>query len=91
MPPTRYYAGIDRDDPEISYALQRILNSYGDECSVTEKSKALLKFGRNESVGTSSSTLMTLAGSETNETYVSTNAITHFASAMIGTDFGILK
>ncbi len=62
-------------DPWLEYALRVINGTYGDEVSVLEKKKNLLKFGQNESVGTSEATIMELAGSETEETYVSTNAI----------------
>lgn len=70
----------DNTEYNIQHALDVIRNDYGIEVSVEEKAKDLLKFGRNQAVGTAGATIMTLAGSETNETYVNRNLITHFAS-----------
>lgn len=73
--------GIVSDfEPRINYALREIKSTYGDNVSVDVKAKSLLKFGRNEAVGTGGATLMTLGSGETDETYISTNAITHIAS-----------
>ena len=62
----------------VSHAYNLIYDTYGDVVRV--KPKNLLKFGRNENVTTGECTIMELAGSETAETYVSTNAITHVIS-----------
>lgn len=62
-------------DPMIVAAEREVLNSYGDTVSVEEKKKSLLKFGLNDNVGTSRTTIMQFQGSETNETYCTTNAI----------------
>lgn len=68
---------LDRDftDPLLQQAIGEIYATYGDLVSVSAKNKLLLKFGQNENVGTSESTIMELAGSEVAETYVETNAI----------------
>lgn len=52
--------------------------------SVDNKRKDLLKFGRSDQVQTTATTLMTLPTGTFNETYVSDNTITHFASATEG-------
>ena len=66
----------------IDRAVSNILGDFGDNVSVVNKNKNLLKFGRNSSVGNSNlTTLMTLAGSEINETYVSSNLITTISSS----------
>jgi hypothetical protein len=58
----------------VSQAIAEILNTYAD--TVVVKNKSLLKFGQNDSVGSSSQcTIMELGGSETEETYLATNAI----------------
>lgn len=69
-------------DP-ISHAITTIRSNYGDDVSIKAKRKGLLKFGSNAAVGTNADgyTLMTLAGSERHESYVSDNLITHFASS----------
>lgn len=66
--------------PGIFYALEQIRGTYGDICSVDDKRKSLLKFGRNENVQTTASTIMTFPAGVQTETFVSTNAITHIAS-----------
>jgi len=69
-------------DPRIAQSL-RELEAAGLSVDLHSKRKSLLKFGRNEAVGTSRSTVMDLPGSELNETYVSSNAITHIASSSL--------
>lgn len=64
-----------QSDALLAHAISEIFSSYGDVVSVNDKKKSLLKFGQNENVGTAESTIMELAGAETSETYVGTNAI----------------
>lgn len=71
-------------DTDLHYALRCIKEQYGDNVSVAAKARSVLKFGRNEAVGTGGATLMTLGSGETDETYVSANSITHFASSNAG-------
>jgi hypothetical protein len=68
-------------DFRIDHALLQIKSDFGVSVSVESKKKQLAKFGKNDSVGTGGATVMTLAGSETDETYVNRNLITHFASS----------
>lgn len=63
------------EDYWIQHAIREVSNTYGDTISVSSKKKSLLKFGQNDAVGTSETTIMELAGSEVAETYVATNAI----------------
>lgn len=72
-------------EPRLVRAVEQIRGDYGVSVSVQEKNKNLLKFGQSDTVGTIASTasgytIMTLAGTETSETYVNRNLITHFAS-----------
>lgn len=62
-------------DFAISQAIREIRSTTGDKVSVFKKAKSLNKFGRNASVGTSFATVSEFQGSETNETFVSTNLI----------------
>lgn len=64
-------------DPMLAMAEQEVLSTYGDTVSVLLKKKTLLKFGINDAVGSSRTTIQQFQGSETNETYCTTNAITH--------------
>jgi len=66
-------------DFKFSQAYDVIETTYGD--SVYIKSKTLVKYGKNDGVGTSWATVMTLPGSETGETYVSTNIIDSISSS----------
>lgn len=68
-------------DPRIQQAKNVIFQTYGDNVSVQEKGKNLLKFGRSDSASTSSSTVWYQGG---NETYVSTNAIDTISSSNAG-------
>lgn len=67
-------------DPWIDHAIQVIYSTYGDVVSVDEKDKDLLKFGRNDNVGTGGATVMTLIDAETEEKYVFDNLITTISS-----------
>lgn len=62
----------------ITYAEGEILSTYGDTVSVSEKSKSLLKFGRNAGIGTSYETVWEYGG---DETYCTTNAIDTISSS----------
>lgn len=68
-------------DWRIQHAIDVIYEQYGDIVSVNDKKKDLLKFGRNEALSGTEATIMTFAGSEVAETFVTDNDITHFASA----------
>ena len=63
---------------DIAYAERVIEGQYGHRVSVWEKSKQLLKFGRNAGLGTSLETVWEFGG---DETYVSDNLITHVSSS----------
>lgn len=76
MPKIQKYTG----DSKLEHAYREIYNTYGVNVSVIEKKKGLLKFGRNDAVGTSSTTIMTLPSGISNETYVASNAITTISS-----------
>ena len=65
----------------LNLAQERILESFGDRVSIISRRKSLRKWGRNENVGTSKSVIMTLPGSETEETLPTTNAITAVSSS----------
>lgn len=73
-----YNSSIDVHDSDIRHALNVIESTYGNVCSVAEKKKSLLKFGQNETLGSSIETVWTQGG---NETYVTTNAIDKFSSS----------
>lgn len=68
-------------DPWLEHAVRVIRSTYGVKVSVHSKDKDLLKFGRNDLVGTSEATIMTLPAGVLHETYVSDNLITHISSA----------
>lgn len=61
---------------KIQQAINEVQDSYGDTVSVDQKMKNLRKWGENENVGTAGATIMTLGGTETEETFVSANSIT---------------
>lgn len=63
-------------DPRYLQAERVVASTYGDTVSVLAKRKNLNKFGRKTAVGSSWTTLMPQLGTEINETFVSTNAIT---------------
>lgn len=66
--------------PQIAYAEQRILSDFGDQVSVFEKAKSLLKFGKNIDIDTGTrETVWT--GPDANETYVTTNIIDTISSS----------
>lgn len=76
---TQLALSAENIDFRLSQAYDVIEDTYGD--SVYIKSKTLIKYGKNESVGTSWATVMTLPGTELSETYVSTNIIDSISSS----------
>jgi len=78
---TGAYEEATLHDPWVQHAIEVIGGTYGDTVSIQAKDKDLLKFGRNQLVNTSKSTLMTLPVGIDNETYVSTNIITQISSS----------
>tara|TARA_R110000868_G_scaffold104343_1_gene287369 strand:+ start:613 stop:1464 length:852 start_codon:yes stop_codon:yes gene_type:complete len=62
----------------VDDAIRRTFADYGDTVSVFKKSESLLKFGENDTLGTSSETVWMTGG---NETYPTTNAIDKFSSS----------
>lgn len=71
-------------DPYLHLAEEMIFSDYGDEVSVHQKAKVLLKFGRNEDVGTSEATIQHQPSGILHETFVSTNAIDTVVSTSAG-------
>lgn len=69
------------NDIDIAYAERVIYDTYGQQTSVYEKAKSLLKFGRSFEVGTARRTLAKLGAGEVHETYVAANVITHISSS----------
>jgi len=64
--------------------LERVFSEqYGLTVSFEQKAKELNKFGRKEDVGTSATTIASLGGA-LNETYLSSNGITHVSSEATG-------
>ena len=73
IPSDRFY---NPDDWKMAAALERIRSDYGKICYI--KPKALLKFGRNEGVGTSYEDVWQYGGTET---FPTTNAIDKLSSS----------
>ena len=71
---------ISNKDYHLSLALSRIEDQYGDIVSIDNKKKSLIKFGQNESVGTTSTTIMQLA-TGVHEILVASNLITSVVSS----------
>lgn len=76
-------AGIS---PQLQHAVDVIKSTYNVNVSVDEKRKDLLKFGVRTTEGTGWETLMETAGSETEETFVSTNIINALVSSSSSDD-----
>lgn len=70
------------DDFLIRHAIEIISDQYGDTVSVNSKKKDLIKFGTHTSVGTGWETLAEMQDSETEETFVTGNDITHVISTV---------
>lgn len=68
-------------DPWMQHAIDIIWSTYWHRVGIRDKSKDLVKFGRNEAVGTTRATIMDLPSGVLHETYVSTNAITTVSSS----------
>lgn len=64
-------------DYQIKHPVNVIYETYGDIVSVDIKNKDLLKFGVRTTVGSGFEALMTTQGSETQETMLTSNGITH--------------
>ena len=73
-------SGEDTTDG-LHHSMLAILDQYGDKVSINAKRKGLLKFGSFANLGTSVETVQSQGG---NETYCTTNAITHFSSSNSG-------
>ena len=71
-------------DPWLHHAVDVIMSTWGDTVSVHEKSKDLLKFGHNDAVGTSATTIEHLMSGELHETFVSDNLINSVISDNAG-------
>lgn len=72
-------AAIDNAEM-VAYSIRVIEATYGKKVSVDLKAKSLLKFGRNQRIGTSPATIMTLPSGIDNEVYVSDNLIDTISS-----------
>lgn len=70
-------------DYAVQIAIREIQSTYGDTVSVLEKSKTLLKFGRNENV-TATATYETVWQAGGNETYIEDNLIVQISSTNVG-------
>ena len=68
----------------LRHAIENIYSDYGDKVSVEEKSKDLLKFGRNANVTTVSTTIMALPSGINNETYLGSNSINSIVTTESG-------
>lgn len=62
----------------IGYAIREIEIQHGATVSAYNNTRGLHKFGRNEAVGTTKATVMTLPGTEVNETYANIAAATNY-------------
>lgn len=69
------------DDPWMKYAIDTILSDYGDNVSVSQKAKVLIKYGRSDNVGTSTEQeLQVLPAGVIEETYLTDNLINSIVS-----------
>ena len=80
---------IDIENPDITYLETIVEGTFGDTVSVAQKKKTLLKFGDRTDIGTTRTTVALLGSGILNETYQTSNTITHVAST-IGGDTGSL-
>lgn len=69
---------------ELAQAFSVIESTYGHTVSTERKGKNLLKFGENQEVGTTDSTIMDLPAGELHETYVAANLINSVSSGNNG-------
>ena len=70
---------IDQE-PEIAYAISRVLADYGNTVSVHSKAKSLTKFGRNDALGTSYG-LVWMNTTQATETLPASNLIDSVSSS----------
>ena len=77
----RLIMGDEGLDFEIQVAEAQVLNDFGDTVSTLAKAKGLSKFGTNITIGTTSETVSQMQGSETEETFVTTNLIDSIVSS----------
>lgn len=80
MPRYRIYKNLDRD-PLVAQAQIVVDRNDGVYISATEKAKNLSKFGKNSTVGTAWETVAQLQGSESHETFVTSNIIDSIVSS----------
>lgn len=78
----RFAATAAMLDHRLTHAIEVIRSIYDDIVYV--KPKTLSKYASHITIGTADTTIMPLPGSETNETYVADNLITHFSSSDAG-------
>lgn len=81
------------EDHRVQHAIDVIKDQYSVNVSVDYKKKDLLKFGTRTTVGTDWETLMSVlkpSGTQTKETFVTDNDITHLISSNSG-DTGTVK
>jgi len=72
-------------DDRYRYAIAKVLADYGDTISVASKLKDLTKFGENQNIGTSLTTIMTLPSGVSSETLsTSSNNIVSIISSNAG-------
>jgi hypothetical protein len=88
----RYYEAIESGtsgnpfqsvvpDFKLAHAIRVVEADDSVDVSIWEKAKGLRKFGRNSTVGTSFETVGELQGTESNETFVTTNLIDGVSSS----------
>ena len=71
-------------DGRLVQGEREIQQTYGDKVSIDRKAKSLVKFGRSAQLGTGSlETVWSVGG---NETYLSTNSISHVSSSSASDD-----
>lgn len=68
-------------DTWLAHAVREIKGNWGHDVDVVRKRKSLLKFGRNDDIGTAWETVWAFGG---DETYASTNAIDTVSSSNAG-------
>ena len=68
-------------DPDLEQAIRVIEGTYGDNVSIEEKQKNLLKFGFSDQIQTTKTTIMELPSGTYNEAYVRRNLITTVSSS----------
>jgi hypothetical protein len=74
------------DDLLIRQAINEIASTYGYRVSVERKKKSLHKFGRTNLASTAKTTVAVFQDAITNETFATTNSITHVVSTSADDD-----